>query len=81
MKVKEAIEVLQKNYNPEEDIFFDVYSKADLEYLDLEEDEVSDEQLKQIFLLMDKWSDTENFTQAVYQVLPSKEDLGDDDED
>jgi hypothetical protein len=79
VKVKEAIEVLQKHYNPEEDIFFDVYSRADLEYLDLGEDEVSDDQLAQIFRYMDKWSDTENFTQAVYQVLPSKED-GDDDE-
>lgn len=79
MKVREAIAILQNSYNPEEDIFFDVYSRADLEYLDLGEDEVSDEQLAQIFRYMDKWSDTENFTQAVYQVLPSKED-GDDDE-
>jgi len=81
MKVKQAIEVLQNNYNPEEDIFFDVYSRADLENLDINEDEVSDKQLKQIFLLMDKWTTTENFTDAVYQVLPTKEDLGDDDED
>lgn len=79
MKVKEAIEVLQKHYNLEEDIFFEVYSRADLEYLDVNEDEVSDDQLAQIFRYMDKWSDTENFTQAVYQVLPSKED-GDNDE-
>ena len=79
MKVKEAIEVLQKNYNPEEDIFFDVYSRADLENLDINEDEVSDEQLKKIFLLMDKWATTDDFTEAVHQVLPSKED-GDDDE-
>jgi hypothetical protein len=81
MKVKQAIEVLQNNYNPEEDIFFDVYSRADLENLDINEDEVSDEQLKQIFLLMDKWATTDDFTEAVYQVLPTKEDLGDDDED
>jgi hypothetical protein len=79
MKVKQAIEVLQKNYNPEEDIFFDVYSRADLENLDINEDEVSDEQLKKIFLLMDKWATTDDFTEAVYQVLPNKED-GDDDE-
>jgi len=81
MKVKQAIEVLQNNYNPEEDIFFDVYSRADLENLDINEDEVSDEQLKKIFLLMDKWATTDDFTEAVYQVLPTKEDIEDDEDD
>ena len=81
MKVKQAIEVLQNNYNPEEDIFFDVYSRADLENLDINEDEVNDEQLKQIFLLMDKWATTDDFTEAVYQVLPTKEDIGDDEDE
>jgi SpoVK/Ycf46/Vps4 family AAA+-type ATPase len=70
MKVKQAIEVLQKNYNLDDDIFFDVYSRNDLDYLgDDIKAKVTDEMMTQIFETMDSWATTDDFNDAVRIVL------------
>ena len=69
MKVKQAIEILQK-YNLEEDIFFDVYSKADLDYLDDDvKSKITDEMMTTIYETMDSWATTDDFCDAVNIVL------------
>jgi len=70
MKVKDAIKVLQKNYNLDDDIFFDVYSRNDLDYLgDDIKAKVTDEMMTQIFETMDSWATTDDFNDAVRIVL------------
>jgi hypothetical protein len=69
MKVKQAIEALQK-YDPEEDIFFDVYSKADIDRLaDDVKAKITDEKLLEVFDVMYKWATTDDFFDAVNVVL------------
>ena len=69
MKVKQAIEALQK-YDPEEDIFFDVYSKADIDCLaDDVKAKITDEKLSEVFDVMYKWATTDDFFDAVNVVL------------
>jgi hypothetical protein len=69
VKVKQAIEILQK-YDLEEDIFFDVYSKADLDYLDGDvKSKITDEMMTTIYETMDNWATTDDFCDAVNQVL------------
>lgn len=76
MKVKEAIEALQR-YDLEEEIFFDVYSKADIDCLaDDIKAQITDEKLSEVFDIMYKWATTDNFSDAVNIVLQE----GDDDE-
>ena len=73
MKVKRAIEILQK-YNLEEDIFFDVYSKADLDYLgDDIKSKITDEMMTIIYETMDNWATTDDFNEAVRIVLRENE--------
>ena len=87
MKVKHAIEALQR-YNPEEEIFFDVYSKADIDCLaDDIKVQITDEKLSEVFDIMYKWATTDDFTDAVGIVLQGEDDsdiytikVGDDDE-
>ena len=70
MKVKQAIVVLQKNYNLDDDIFFDVYSRNDLDYLgDDIKAKVTDQMMTQIFETMDSWATTDDFNDAVRIVL------------
>jgi len=70
MKVKDAIKVLQKNYNLDDDIFFDVYSRNDLDYLgDDIKTKVTDQMMTQIFETMDSWATTDDFNDAVRIVL------------
>jgi SpoVK/Ycf46/Vps4 family AAA+-type ATPase len=70
MKVKHAIKVLQKNYNLDDDIFFDVYSRNDLDYLgDDIKAKVTDQMMTQIFETMDSWATTDDFNDAVRIVL------------
>ena len=69
MKVKQAIEILQK-YNLEEDIFFDVYSRNDLDYLgDDIKAKITDEMMTTIYETMDNWATTDDFNDAVRIVL------------
>jgi hypothetical protein len=69
MKVKEAIEVLKK-YDLEEDIFFDVYTKADIDCLaDDIKVQITDKKLSEVFDVMYEWATTDNFTDAVDSVL------------
>ena len=69
MKVKQAIEVLQK-YDLEEEIFFDVYSRADIDCLaDDVKIKITDEKLSEVFDVMYEWATTDNFTDAVDSVL------------
>lgn len=69
MKVKQAIEILQK-YDLEEDIFFDVYSRADLNYLgDDVKSKITDEMMTTIYETMDNWATTDDFCDAVNIVL------------
>jgi hypothetical protein len=74
MKVKEAIEALQR-YDLEEEIFFDIYSKADIDCLaDDIKVQITDEKLSEVFDIMYKWATTENFTDAVDVVLQGEDD-------
>lgn len=69
MKVRQAIEVLQK-YDLEEEIFFDVYSRADIDCLaDDIKVKITDEKLSEVFDVMYEWATTDNFTDAVDSVL------------
>lgn len=69
MKVRQAIEALQK-YDLEEEIFFDVYSKADIDCLaDDVKIKITDEKLSEVFDVMYEWATTDNFTDAVDSVL------------
>lgn len=69
MKVKQAIEVLQK-YDLEEEIFFDVYSRADIDCLaDDIKVKITDEKLSEVFDVMYEWATTDNFIDAVDSVL------------
>ena len=70
MKVKDAIKVLQDNYDLEQDIFFDVYSRADLDYLgDDVKSKITDEMMTTIYETMDNWATTDDFFDAVRIVL------------
>ena len=70
MKVKDAIKVLQNNYNLDDDIFFDVYSRDDLDYLgDDIKAKITDEMMTTIFETMDSWATTDDFNDAVRIVL------------
>lgn len=70
MKVKDAIKILKDNYNPDDDIFFDVYSRNDLDYLDDDtKAKITDDMMTEIYKIMDNWATTENFTDAVELVL------------
>jgi hypothetical protein len=87
MKVRQAIEALQR-YDLEEEIFFDVYSRADIDCLaDDIKVQITDEKLSEVFDIMYKWATTENFTDAVDVVLQGEDDsdiytikVGEDDE-
>ena len=69
MKVKEAIKVLQK-YDLEEDIFFDIYTKEDIDCLaDDVKVKITDEKLSEVFDVMYEWATTGNFIDAVDSVL------------
>jgi hypothetical protein len=76
MKVKQAIEILQK-YNLEEEIFFDVYSKADIDCLaDDVKAKITDEKLSEVFDVMYKWATTDDFFDAVNVVLFDSTEVG-----
>jgi hypothetical protein len=87
MKVKQAIKVLQK-YDLEEEIFFDVYSRADIDCLaDDVKVKITDEKLSEVFEIMYKWATTGDFFDAVDVVLQGEDDsdiytikVGEDDE-
>lgn len=87
MKVRQAIEALQR-YDLEEEIFFDVYSKADIDCLaDDIKVQITDEKLSEVFDVMYKWATTDDFFDAVRIVLQGEDDsdiytikVGDDDE-
>jgi hypothetical protein len=74
MKVRQAIEALQR-YDLEEEIFFDIYSRADIDCLaDDIKVQITDEKLSEVFDVMYKWATTENFTDAVDVVLQGEDD-------
>ena len=87
MKVRQAIKALQR-YDLEEEIFFDVYSKADIDCLaDDIKVQITDEKLSEVFDVMYKWATTDDFFDAVRIVLQGEDDsdiytikVGDDDE-
>ena len=69
MKVRQAIEALQR-YDLEEEIFFDVYSRADIDCLaDDIKVQITDKKLSEVFDVMYEWATTDNFTDAVDSVL------------
>jgi hypothetical protein len=69
MKVKKAIEILKK-YDLEEEIFFDVYTKEDIDCLaDDIKVQITDKKLSEVFDVMYEWATTENFIDAVNSVL------------
>jgi hypothetical protein len=64
---------MQQKYDPEEDIFFDVYSKADIDCLaDDVKAKITDEKLLEVFDVMYKWATTDDFFDAVRIVVRHK---------
>ena len=77
MKVKEAIEALQR-YDLEEEIFFDIYSRADIDCLaDDIKVQITDEKLSEVFDIMYKWATTDNFNDAVSIALLERDEIED----
>jgi hypothetical protein len=78
MKVRQAIEALQR-YDLEEEIFFDIYSRADIDCLaDDIKVQITDEKLSEVFDVMYEWATTDNFTDAVDSVLRFKKENKDE---
>jgi len=79
MKVRQAIEALQR-YDLEEEIFFDVYSRADIDCLaDDIKVQITDKKLSEVFDVMYEWATTENFIDAVNSVLRFDKENKDED--
>ena len=70
MKVKEVIKVLQDNYDLEEEIWYDIYSKNDLDFIDVQ---ATDKEWLEIIATMDEYQNTDTFSEAVDHVLGNQE--------
>ena len=70
MKVKDVIKSLQESYDLEEEIWYDVYSKHDLDIIDVQ---ATDKEWLAIIGTMHKYQDTDIFSEAVDYVLGNQE--------
>ena len=70
MKVKDVIKALQEGYDLEEEIWYDVYSKDDLDFIDVQ---ATDKEWLEIIMTMDEYQNTDTFSEAVDHVLGNQE--------
>lgn len=70
MKVKDVIKSLQNGYDLEEEIWYDVYSKDDLDFIDVQ---ATDKEWLEIIAMMDEYQNTDTFSEAVDYVLGNQE--------
>jgi len=70
MKVKDVIKVLQDNYDLEEEIWYDIYSKDDLDLIDVQ---ATDKEWLEIIDTMHDYQNTDTFREAVDHVLGNQE--------
>jgi len=70
MKVKDVIKVLQDNYDLEEEIWYDIYSKDDLDLIDVQ---ATDKEWLEIIDTMHDYQNTDTFREAVDYVLGNQE--------
>ena len=70
MKVKDVIKVLQDNYDLEEEIWYDIYSKDDLDLIDVQ---ATDKEWLEIIDTVHDYQNTDTFREAVDHVLGNQE--------
>jgi hypothetical protein len=70
MKVKDVIKSLQDNYDLEEEIWYDVYSKDDLDLIDVQ---ATPKEWLEIIDTMHDYQNTDTFSEAVDHVLGNQE--------
>jgi len=70
MKVKDVIKTLQDNYDSEEEIWYDIYSKDDLDYIDVQ---ATDKEWLDIIETMHRYQNGDLFSEAVDYVLGNQE--------
>jgi hypothetical protein len=66
MKVKDIIKSLQTNFDLEEDIWYNFYTKDDLNDYDVK---ATDKEWLEIIALMDEYWDNDDFQEAISYVL------------
>jgi hypothetical protein len=66
MKVKDIIKSLQTNFDLEEDIWYNFYTKDDLKDCDVQ---ATDKEWLEIIALMDEYQDNDDFYEAINYVL------------
>jgi hypothetical protein len=73
MKVKDVIKSLQNNFDLEEDIWYNFYTKDDLNDYDVK---ATDKEWLEIITLLDEYWDNDDFQEAISYVLgDQKEDV------
>ena len=70
MKVKDVIKSLQDNYDLEEEIWYDIYSKDDLDLIDVQ---ATPKEWLEIIDTMHDYQNTDTFSEAVDHVLGNQE--------
>ena len=70
MKVKDVIKSLQDNYDLEEEIWYDIYSKDDLDLIDVQ---ATPKEWLEIIDTMHDYQNTDTFSEAVDYVLGNQE--------
>ena len=71
MKVKDIIKSLQTNFDLEEDIWYDFYTKDDLNDYDVQ---ATDKEWLQIIALVDEYRDNDDFREAISYVLGNQKE-------
>jgi hypothetical protein len=71
MKVKDVIKSLQTNFDLEEDIWYNFYTKDDLKDYDVQ---ATDKEWLEIIALVDEYWDNDDFQEAIGYVLGSKKE-------
>ena len=66
MKVKDVIKALQTNFDLEEDIWYNFYTKDDLNDYDVK---ATDKEWLEIITLLDQYWDNDDFQEAISYVL------------
>jgi hypothetical protein len=71
MKVKDIIKSLQTNFDLEEDIWYNFYTKDDLNDYDVK---ATDKEWLEIIALLDEYWDNDDFQEAISYVLGNQKE-------
>ena len=71
MKVKDVIKSLQTNFDLEEDIWYNFYTKDDLNDYDVK---ATDKEWLEIITLLDEYWDNDDFQEAISYVLGNQKE-------